>query len=416
MKKLIFSLGTVSLATVLTACGTQNNQNNSTVVPIVEPPAISATEPELPAITIEGLSFATASFTPGTYVGSADSHGGPLSVSVTFSENQITDIHVVEHSDSTYGSGWFFRAYPAVADQIFVQQSTNGLDAFSGATATTTAIIQAVEETIREAGANPSDLVPQSLAAPLPSDRFIPGFYEITVPANTMNIYGQPLQDGDIRMLHSEDTDMIVRVSMGRNYFHVNVGSALVHGETALTGQDTAVYGGTWGGWFFRQVAHHQINDRQSTLDLDITTGATSSASAIVWAVEQAIIEAGGDPSALTPISGTRYTINPSQPDARFFIPGHYTATVDGAHAPITLTVTVDRNTIRRIVENEQSETPASWEQIWPALRDYIYENQTTHIAEDVDTFTGATASTNAVVEAVREALRMAGEMNESNW
>ncbi|MCL1925376.1 MAG: FMN-binding protein [Defluviitaleaceae bacterium] len=411
MKKLILSLGAVVF---LAACGAAGD---TTPPPVLEqPPVIDETYQGGNLTLIEGLPFATASFTPGTFIATAPSlQDAPLTVSVSFSEDQITDIHVVDHSDSTYGSGWFFRAYPAVADQIFVQQSTQGLDAFVGATITKTAIISAVEDAIVQAGANPADLTPQLATAPLPGDKFRPGFYEVTVPVNTMNIYGEPLQEGDTRMLYSEEQDMIVRVSVGRNYFHVNVGSALVHGETALTAADTAILGGTWGGWFFRQMAHHQINDTQS-LNVDTNVGATKSASAIVWAVEQALLQAGGDPSQLTPISGTRYTVNPSSPDARFLLPGYYTVTVDGAQGPIELTVTVDRNTIRRITANEQSETPAYWEQVWPAIRDYIYEEQTTHILDEVDTFVGATVSAEAVIEAVRQALQEAGESNENNW
>jgi len=421
MKKLILSLGALAL---LAACGTGGTDNNQQVTQqppvVIDTPTTTTppvTEPVDTNVTVlEGLPFATASFTPGTFTASAPSHqDAPLTVSVSFSENQITDIHVVSHSDSTYGSGWFFRSYPAVADQIFVQQSTHGLDAFAGATTTKTAIITAVEDAITQAGANPADLTPQLQSAPLPGDKFRPGFYEITVPAGAMNIYGEPYQEGDVRMPYSEETDMVLRVSAGRNYFHVNVGSALVHGETALTGADTAIAGGTWGGWFFRQMAHHQINDRQS-LDVDVHVGATSSASAIVWAVEQALLQAGGDPSQLTPRTGSRYTVSPSTPDARLFIPGHYTATVEGAQGPMQLTVTVDRNTIRRITADEQSETPSAWEQVWPAIRDYIYVEQTTHIADEVDTFVGATVTADAVIEAVRQALQQAGESNENNW
>ena len=94
-----------------------------------------------------------------------------MTVEVTFGESQITNVVITEHGDSMYGAGWFWRAYPAVPDQILVQQSTSGLDTFTGATVTQDAIVAAVNDTIAQAGANPDALVPQPLTAPLPGDR-----------------------------------------------------------------------------------------------------------------------------------------------------------------------------------------------------------------------------------------------------
>ena len=368
---------------------------------------------------IPGLPLATATFTPGTFTAYALSwNEAPLTVSVTFSENQITDITVVEHGDSVYGSGWFLRAYPGVPDQIFVQQSTQGIDAFTGATTTRDAIIEAVEDTIRQAGANPADLTPQSISAPLPGDRFIPGFHVVTVPANTMDIYGEPLADGAIRMLGNEEVDMTLRVSFGRNELHLHSGGARGlgqgdggHGESVYPGE---IAGGTWGGWWFRQVVNHQINDKQST-HVDIATGATSSASAIVWGVEQAMIAAGADPATITPraVPPTQITRNPGSPDDRFFVPGIYEVTASGFGGDMTVTVTLDRSNIRRIVVDEHNETESFWNQVWPDIRDLIYVEQTTNL--DLDAFTGATVSAEAVIEAVRNAMVQAGETNPDN-
>jgi uncharacterized protein with FMN-binding domain len=340
-----------------------------------------------------------------------------MTVEVSFSENQITDISVVEHGDSTYGSGWFWRSYPGVPDQILVRQSTQEIDAFTGATFTKNAVIAAVEDAITQAGANPQALVPQQIDAPLPGDRFIPGFHVITVPANTMDIHGAPLAEGVPSMLYS-DVDMTLLVSFGRNEFHLHSGGARGlgqgdsgHGESAYPNE---ISGGTWGGWWFRQVAHHQVNDRQST-QVDVETGATSSASAIVWGVEQAIAAAGGNPAELTPRPApqTQITRSTSNPDARFFVPGVYNVSSEGFGGDVNMTVTLDRNTIRRIVVNDHSETEMFWNQVWSDIRDVIYEAQTTDI--DVDVFSGATRSTNAVLDGVRQAMIDAGETNPDN-
>jgi fumarate reductase flavoprotein subunit len=140
------------------------------------------------------------------------------------------------------------------------------------------------------------------------------------------------------------------------------------------------------------------------------------SASGIVWGVNQAIIAAGADPAAITPRTppATQIVRNPSNPDARFLVPGYYTVTTEGFGGEMNVTVTVDRNNIRRIVINEHNESGGQWDTVWPELRDLIFEAQTTNIS--LDTFAGATVSAEAVVEAVRSALSDAGETNPANW
>jgi uncharacterized protein with FMN-binding domain len=375
------------------------------------------------AMSPGALPISTATFSPGTFTVSYGEAGtppwrqGPLVLSVTFSENRITDIDVVEHGESLHAAGWYFRAYPAVPDQILVRQSTQDIDAFTGATVTRNAFVNAVNKAIVQAGANPEDLEPQFIDAPLDGDRFVPGFHIITVPARTMDIYGQPLTADTpyyMVMLYSAEEDMTLRVSFGRNEFHLYEGgffglgmwTAGGHGEPILT-NPAEVGEGTWGDWWFSQIVQHQVNDYQSTRNIDISRGATRSAAGIIWGVEQAIIAAGGDPAGLEPrqVPPVKIQRNPATPDAPFFVPGHYTATARGFNGDITLTVTLDRNTIRRITVDEHRETTAYWNRVWPRLRDAIYEAQN---IDEVDAVTGATASSNAIINAVREAIRMA--------
>ena len=370
-----------------------------------------------------GLPRATATFAPGTYrvsYGSADDTAwrrGPLVLDVTFSANQIAGITVVEHGDSDYpASGWWFRAYPGVPDQILVRQSTQEIDAFTGATRTRESFIGAVNQAIELAGARPEDLRPQISAEPLPGDRFVPGFHVITVPAGAMDIRGNPATadtPAGQRMLYNNDADMTLRVSFGRNDFFVHEGGGFGvgqgnggHGESVSANQ---IAGGTWGGWWFRQVAHMQMNDRQSTRDIDIFTGATRSASALVWGVEQAIAAAGGDPSALAPRAVPPTLMQRQSETASLFVPGHYTVTVNGFGGPMTMTVTLDRTVIRRINVTQHSETDAWWSMAWPAMRDNIYRAQN---LDQVDVVAGATVSSRAIINGVREAIRLADPMD----
>ena len=135
------------------------------------------------------LPVATGSFTPGVYTVTVPGfQEAAMTVQVSFSTDRITEIEILEHNESMYGSGWAFRALPAVPDQILVRQSTQYIDAFTGATITRDAVISAVEESIIQAGVDPLQLVPQFIESPLPGDRFIPGFLEVSIPPNTMDI------------------------------------------------------------------------------------------------------------------------------------------------------------------------------------------------------------------------------------
>ena len=422
MKRVLIILLAAVLVLGLAACG-QGTQDP----PQAQPPAPATPAQPTPAPAPggdgpDGLPVATASFTPGVYTVTVPGwQEAPMTVQVTFSENQIVDIELLEHNESMYGSGWALRALPGVPDQILVRQSTLDIDAFTGATSTRESVIAAVEEAIAEAGANPADLAPQFITAPLPGDRFIPGFVEITVPANTMDIYGNPLEGEDaVRMLWNEEEDMTLRVSFGRNELHLHVGGARGVGQGAY-GHGESVYeageigGGTWGGWWFRQTVNHQINDRQTTQGIDMYTGATMSASAIIWGVEQAIIQQGANPADLAPRTSPRTQIprNPeAEPDAPFFEPGIYTVTVEGFGGPMEVRVTFDRTNIRRIEVLDHNETESFWDMIWGSDADHILRNAILEAnAEnigDVDTIAGATVSSQALIDAVKEAMQVA--------
>ena len=412
---------------------TEEATTEETVVEPVDMPTVDV----IGTGVVAGLPTATATFTPGTHVVSATGHNAetPIELSVTFSENQITDVTVLSHEESFYGSGWGHRSLPMVPDTILVQQSTLGFDDMdirTGATESRDAVIEAVNEAITLAGANPGDLAPQSIDAPLEGDRFIPGFVQVVVPANTMDTAGNPLAEGATSMLHS-DEDMNILVSFGRNTFHVWGGNTTnanlahfgfngSHGESAyatagvtLDNISDAISGGTWGGFFFRQVAQHQINDQQSTLGVDVNTGATQSASGIVWGVEQAMTQAGANPADITPLGVTTSQMTRSHDaDAStpLFIAGIYDVTVDGAHGPIDVRVTLDRNTIRRIEILNHSENADLFDTVWgnPAdhvLRNNIFLAQAAGLA-DVDTVSGATVTSGAILEAVQTAVERA--------
>ena len=78
--------------------------------------------------------------TDGIYTGSADAFRGDVEVQVTVEKQKVTDISILSYCDT---EEYFFRAAPAVIEQMKAEQSLN-VDAVSGATYSSNGIIHAV--------------------------------------------------------------------------------------------------------------------------------------------------------------------------------------------------------------------------------------------------------------------------------
>ncbi len=100
----------------------------------------------------------TVAFKPGTYTVTAPGAKGDITVEVTFTENEIADVKVLEQTE-TYGIGWGMDTTPVevVPAQIVANQSLD-VDAITGATLTTNFLVNAVAQAAEEAGCNPDAL------------------------------------------------------------------------------------------------------------------------------------------------------------------------------------------------------------------------------------------------------------------
>lgn len=94
-------------------------------------------------------------FTPGTYEGVGKGNNGEVKVSVTFSADAITDIKITDHQETPGLSDPAIERIPAA---IKDNQSL-AVDAVSGATNTSKAILEAVTACVTAAGADPSDFM-----------------------------------------------------------------------------------------------------------------------------------------------------------------------------------------------------------------------------------------------------------------
>lgn len=93
---------------------------------------------------------ASNSYKPGTYTAEAQGKEGAVKVQVTFDKTKITDIKILSQSE-TAGIGG--AAVNSITKQILDGQ-TLAVDAVSGATTSSKAILTAVEDCVKQAGGN----------------------------------------------------------------------------------------------------------------------------------------------------------------------------------------------------------------------------------------------------------------------
>ena len=108
------------------------------------------------------------SYTPGTYTAEWLGKFAPVVVEATFDETSITDVRVIKHEETQYISD---RAIDEIPERIVATQST-GVDIISGATLTSLAIINAVEDCVTQAGGDAS-AVRAAYEAPAPSEEVV---------------------------------------------------------------------------------------------------------------------------------------------------------------------------------------------------------------------------------------------------
>ena len=129
--------------------------------------------------------------------------------------------------------------------------------------------------------------------------------------------------------------------------------------------------------------------------DVDLTTGATVTSEAIITALEAALAQA----------AGTDLTAK--------MAPGTYTATAYGFQqiSPITVNVTVDETSIKKVEFDGNLDSVAMIRAVNTYLIPRILENQSV----GVDAITGATATSNAVLSAAKNCIEQALVAGGSN-
>ena len=99
--------------------------------------------------------FALADYNPGVYEAVGTGNGGEVKIEVTFSEKAIESIVVKEHSETPGISDAALQNLP----KMIVETQSVAVDAVSGATLSSNAILSAVKDAVTQAGGNVDELM-----------------------------------------------------------------------------------------------------------------------------------------------------------------------------------------------------------------------------------------------------------------
>lgn len=144
-----------------------------------------------------GVSASALAYEAGTYTAQSEGNNGPVMVEVTFSSDKIESVNVTAHVETPGLSDPAIEQIPAA----IVEKQSLAVDAVTGATNTSKAIMAAVEDCAKQAGADVEALKASSGDANAP---LTPGIYEAT--ADGFN--------GKVRVFVTVDENAILDVTV----------------------------------------------------------------------------------------------------------------------------------------------------------------------------------------------------------
>lgn len=299
----------------------------------------------------EGESVAVDEVEDGTYTGTADGHNAPLEVEVTVAGGEITDVIILSHEESDGIADPAIEEVPAA----IVDSNSTEVEVVSGATITSDAIIAAVNDAMAGEPGEPSGAA---------TDEEVEGETEEEAEAEEEEEF-----EPEVRGV--EYVDGTYQGTADGAHGPVTVEVTVTDGDIAdlvvLEQEENEEYGGP----ALEEIPTAIVEN--SSTDVEVVSGSTFTSEAIMAAADNALLEA----SIV------------------------YQATVEGHNGPLVVEVALEEGTITRVevVEHEETEGLAD-----PALEEVpaaIVENNSV----EVDTVSGATVTSEAIIEAVNLVL-----------
>ncbi len=304
-----------------------------------------------------------------TLVGTAKGFGGDVTVTLSMDGDTIAAISI-DASSETPGFGQrTMEEADYQAQFIGKTLPVEGVDALSGATITSTAVVEAVNSAVKAEADAASEPAAQA--------------EETAAPA--VEAAGTPVTGtakgfaSDVTVTATVDDGVITSITIDAN------------GETAGFGQRTM------------EDADYQAQFIGKTLplkdgDVDVLSGATFTSNAVVEALNSTVTEETEEPAAQAEETATPAVEATGTP---------VTGTAKGFASDVTVTATVDDGVITSITIDANGETAGFGQR---TMEDADYQAQfigkTLPLKDgDVDVLSGATFTSNAVVEALNSTV-----------
>ena len=340
------------------------------------------TTAEAAELETEKNSVKVNTFTDGEYTGTAAGFGGDITVKVTVEGGKMTDIVIVSAEKETPS---YLKRAKTVIDRMLETQSTE-VDVVSGATYSSNGIINAVKNALIKASGG---TVTETTGSP--------GLGNTTQPGGTTTV--EPFTDGTYR----DGTYTGTAAGFGGN---ITVRVTIAGGKISTV--DIVSAAGETPSYLAKAKAViSKVISKQSP-NVDVVSGATYSSNGILNAIKKALKQAASETAETEPDDTVPDTnVKPDQ----VYTDGRYTGTGEGYGGEITVQVTILNQRIDAIdVVEAEGETPSFFTRARAVITS-ILSKQTT---KNVDVVSGATYSSNGILEAVAQALDKAANANAS--
>lgn len=340
----------------------------------------------------------------GTYSAEAEGFDGPVKVTITIKNGKITKIT----NTNTDTKEYFSKAWAKIQPAILKKQGVYGVDTVSGATFSSNGILEAAQKALAKA---------ETTAKPTTKPTATPAPTEGPAPTETPDTPVSEYQDGTY-------------TGKARGYSgFVTITLTIKDGkitEIANTNTDTGSY--------FRKawkVLQPAILERQSADGIDTVSGATYSSQGILGGAQQALASAKitetptetptptvtpevsvtPEPTAVPEVTPTAVptetpTPEPTEEPAGRYRDGSYTGSGAGNYGAGSVTVTV---TIfgGQIVGASYStlDDEEYFDEAWNSIYNQVMGSQS---ADGLDAVSGATFSSQGIIQAFQNALSQA--------
>lgn len=313
----------------------------------------------------------------GVYKGTGTGFAGDITVSVQIQDKQIVSIDIISFSDDEA----FFTRAKAVID-IIIEGQTLDVDTVSGATFSSRGIINAVKNALTgekdsnetgqaESGGTAAAGSASSIGTVEEASSYKDGIYY-----GTGTGFGGPLK-------------VMVKISDGKiasiQVVENSDGSSFISKASAVISS---------------------ILSKQST-NVDTVSGATYSSVGIIQAVRNALSHAavsGSSAGNTVPDNNGGSSDDASITGTIPYKEGIYYGTGEGYKGEVSVAVVIQEHTMKAILITEKSDDDAFFNRAMEVVKKVIRTQKT----DGVDAVSGATYSSNGILEAIRNALKQA--------